>query len=998
LDLKSLITDKAGNFTDHLDTPASIVADEFVRGNGAGTDLIFFDLFGTANTWTAENTFNNTVNTQHILPTTTDIYDLGSGTFQWQDLFLSGNITLSNFTEDSVLFIGASGIITEDTSFNYVDGTNKLSVEKIEALQDVTAKAGENINAGQPVYILDVAGDKPEVFLASNDLHNKAHDLGIAIESKTTGQNINIGTFGEYINADTSAYSTGRLHLGLNGSMQNAVVNSGSHIHMGWVTKVDASEGIIFIKPVDYIHDIRGVSDQQVEIACGANDASGYIDFQDYSRNSLARLLGTGLFGIGTVDPDMLLQVEKNIDNSASVDNPLSTIGTSPVIEIQNPNTTTDSWTAYTLGSRGSTNDKWFLQSIYRGVGQSTFRIGYDQAGGEVYKPAFTIDGASGRSTTGFLGEEKITNGDFSSSANWTVGTNWAIAGGVATRSTGTQGNLSQSSANMVTPLVIGETYLVSFDIDSVDVSYMTRLTCGGVTIFASLNETGYASAIFTASNTDALTFDPQDNNVAIVIDNVSLRKIIRKNLIVSNWLGIGVEPQYPLHINAETNSFGLLLEGTGQTTPSIALRSNPSTGVGASTFSFNYDGSNQWVHFTNTAFKLDDAQRILFGAASQGSIQYDSSIGLSLSWIRKPIFINTRQYVDLGIDSVQTRWGTSDDAYVAYNGGDFLLNPQEVGSGGFGVAGDLYLSDYSSLGAELVINGDDFSSGWTTTGWTITGGTAVHDSGNTNALSQSIGGLTPNKWYKLNYEIESNPGNNGLTVTWSNFSKVHTVLDIRPFEILVRATSTSHTISFTPTSGSTVTIDDVSIKELGNADLNAGVAILDSINTTEFQVEADGDTYWVGDGTGVPYAQIYEENGSSTLALPAQDTFYQITAFTVNGENNDGVPDHTNDHITIGKAGRYLVSSYIAISSATANEYDIHVQKNNGSTDFLSLSIHLDTNVANKTIQASATGILDLENGDTIELWVKRLDGGAVSKTITIVNASITLSHIGGT
>ena len=58
MNLDTLTKSKAFNWTDLLDTPSSITANEFVRGNGAGTDLVQFDLFAASNIWTAENTFN----------------------------------------------------------------------------------------------------------------------------------------------------------------------------------------------------------------------------------------------------------------------------------------------------------------------------------------------------------------------------------------------------------------------------------------------------------------------------------------------------------------------------------------------------------------------------------------------------------------------------------------------------------------------------------------------------------------------------------------------------------------------------------------------------------------------------------------------------------------------------------------------------------------------------------------------------------------------------
>jgi hypothetical protein len=167
----------------------------------------------------------------------------------------------------------------------------------------------------------------------------------------------------------------------------------------------------------------------------------------------------------------------------------------------------------------------------------------------------------------------------------------------------------------------------------------------------------------------------------------------------------------------------------------------------------------------------------------------------------------------------------------------------------------------------------------------------------------------------------------------------------------------------------------------------------------TVFNVETDGDTFWTGSGTGLEYGQIYEEDGSSTLDLAAQDTFYQVVVFTANGESNLATPDHTNDHITITKTGKYYCSLSVAFSqsSAVANEYDFHVKKNNGATDFPQISAHRDTS-GNQTIgSTSASGIISLTAGDTVEVWVDRLTGGAVSYTITIETIQLTLFQIGG-
>lgn len=169
---------------------------------------------------------------------------------------------------------------------------------------------------------------------------------------------------------------------------------------------------------------------------------------------------------------------------------------------------------------------------------------------------------------------------------------------------------------------------------------------------------------------------------------------------------------------------------------------------------------------------------------------------------------------------------------------------------------------------------------------------------------------------------------------------------------------------------------------------------------TTYLGVEPGGDTYWVGEGSGLLFAQIYEEAGTGTVVLAAQDTWYQVLAFTANGESNGAVPDHTEDHITVSKDGIHY--GYISISwsqtTAVSIEYDFHVKINNGATDFPCISAHRNSGGASAVGNCSDGGPIDLTANDTVELWVQRLDGGATSRTITIIAATLYVEQIAGT
>lgn len=171
-----------------------------------------------------------------------------------------------------------------------------------------------------------------------------------------------------------------------------------------------------------------------------------------------------------------------------------------------------------------------------------------------------------------------------------------------------------------------------------------------------------------------------------------------------------------------------------------------------------------------------------------------------------------------------------------------------------------------------------------------------------------------------------------------------------------------------------------------------------DGGTTNYVQIENDGDVNFVA-GAGLQFGEIYHHGSGTDLALAAQDTWYQFVAFDTNGESNGSVtPDHTNDHITAGKAGRYLVSYSASLRSAASNQYEISVFYNNGGTEAINSHTHRHTTVANKLGVVANTCIIDLPASATVELWVQRLDGGAVSKTITTEHITLNVTQIGGT
>jgi hypothetical protein len=593
----------------------------------------------------------------------------------------------------------------------------------------------------------------------------------------------------------------------------------------------------------------------------------------------------------------------------------------------------------------------------------------------------FFVDETNNVPMSGYLGKEKITNGDFSSATGWTGdgAGGWLVGGGVVNRSTGAQGNFEQTSANMVTPLVIGESYLLSFDIASVDTGYMTEVTCGGQTVFGSTNKEGTSSAIFTATSTANLKFDPQNNNVALVLDNVSLKRIIRKDFIVTNKLGVGREPTVGVDVYAGTDSVGIRVTGGGQTTPKFEFCSDPVTSVGATCSFLRYDGSNTWWEVGAGAWKLSTGYPMLWGAAAQGSLNRFDGTGFVASF-REGITLTTTRKINLGDDSIIHEYGTGNNATVYYNGNDFVISPQlEGGAGQIITGGAITVGDMSNLGSEFVTEGDFSAScaSWTSTGWTCDGTDAVHDTGNTNPLSQTISGLTVGKLYRLKFTTAESIKFNGLTITWNGYNQVMSVSDFRTVSVIVRATATSNLLSFTPTSTTLVAIDDVSIQELGYGDLNAGNVTINMIYGSMYNY-SDAASPW-------------------TFPIAASGVYYNLTnlsagrlngfTFTSNNQSTGG------SFLTVQVAGEYKADASVSwLASIAGGNYGFAIVNNYDVTNNRQCYARREAtgNVGNVGMTCTMT----LAVGDKINIQVE--DETAPARDISIHTVSIALHRIG--
>jgi len=147
-------------------------------------------------------------------------------------------------------------------------------------------------------------------------------------------------------------------------------------------------------------------------------------------------------------------------------------------------------------------------------------------------------------------------------------------------------------------------------------------------------------------------------------------------------------------------------------------------------------------------------------------------------------------------------------------------------------------------------------------------------------------------------------------------------------------------------------------------------------------------------------YGEIWVHDVDVGITLAAQDTWYQVTAWsnTVtsfsydghNGEANGVTPDASNDHLTILTTGIYMVHWWVSCYSGATNEFHLQMRRNNNSKGFPNTSGFRTTSTASAVGHVAGGGLCALNANDTIELWVERKDGGAVSKTLTIRAATL--------
>jgi len=120
-------------------------------------------------------------------------------------------------------------------------------------------------------------------------------------------------------------------------------------------------------------------------------------------------------------------------------------------------------------------------------------------------------------------GVTKITNGAFTGSATgWTLASGWTYGSNIVTHSSNGVGGLSQTSAGMITPLIVGQRYKLTYTVARTAGSVTPSIA--GVTLDTK-SISGTHSQEFVALSTADLVFTPT-NTTRLSIDDVILETL----------------------------------------------------------------------------------------------------------------------------------------------------------------------------------------------------------------------------------------------------------------------------------------------------------------------------------------------------------------------------------------------------------------------------------------------------------------------------------------
>ena len=204
------------------------------------------------------------------------------------------------------------------------------------------------------------------------------------------------------------------------------------------------------------------------------------------------------------------------------------------------------------------------------------------------------------------------------------------------------------------------------------------------------------------------------------------------------------------------------------------------------------------------------------------------------------------------------------------------------------------------------------------------------------------------------------------------------------------------------PDASNQVVLGDTNVSEVktsGSINAGGGLTLAGSLTTGEFTVEADGDTFWTGSGTGLLYGNMDQDGGSFDVTLTLQNTLYEldaavthITAGPVNDMSFDG--DH---FLEVNTSGVYKIdwSLICQVNSVAGGDQHLEFETLVNDAAIGKGESHITLRNATRELPASSITLLKLASNDEISVGVTNIS--SAGKIVTIDHLEMTILMVGG-
>ena len=411
---------------------------------------------------------------------------------------------------------------------------------------------------------------------------------------------------------------------------------------------------------------------------------------------------------------------------------------------------------------------------------------------------------------------------------------------------------------------------------------------------------------------------------------------------------------------------------------------------------------------------------------AGGGYLKANGTVPLTGAWTTGAFNIIGSGHWYVRSNTKMLYFGAANNALIRYNGTTLVINSRSVGTGGIKLYGavdtDIFSLNVGGTITSGAINASDSIQAIAATGSYITFSCTRYGAHSFAPLF-----LSRKSRGTSSVPVGINGGDNLLrhavngmlnTGAWAGLSSHSDAIVINAAGAWTAANNGRDLNFLVCTQGTVVAITALTMTDAANVWLPANSRELQFGATPDARIYYDatdlvidpklagagavkiiGDMYFSVAGSGLPRASIYAYNAGDTITISGTGIANkeQITTFDTNDVSNLATPDHANDHITIDKAGDYLVLVSISISSTggTAYKMDFGVFKNGGTVQFQGLNSHRNlSGGGGDDGSVSISDVVTFAATDTVEVWCWNETN---TNNIVIDDITLTVVQVGG-